>query len=70
MQKTKTDMVLAQLKKAPKKGVTSLDAFMKWRVTRLSSIIYNLKHQGYPITTEIKYEKGRSYAIYRLPREE
>lgn len=64
--KNKTDMVLAQLKRAPKKGVTSLEAFEKWRVTRLSSIIYNLKKRGYDISTEIKYEKGVGYAVYRL----
>lgn len=64
--KKKTDMVLAQLKRAPKKGVTSLEAFDKWKVTRLSSIIYNLKKRGYDITTEIRYEKGVRYAVYRL----
>ena len=64
--KNKTDMVLAQLKRAPKKGITSLEAFEKWRVTRLSSIIYNLKKRGYDISTEIKYEKGVGYAVYRL----
>jgi hypothetical protein len=64
--KKKTDMVLAQLKRAPKKGVTSLEAFDKWKVTRLSSIIYNLKKRGYDITTEIRYEKGVGYAVYRL----
>lgn len=64
--KKKTDKVLAQLKRAPKKGVTSLEAFEKWRVTRLSSIIYNLKKRGYNITTEIKYEKGIGHAVYRL----
>lgn len=64
--KKKTDMVLAQLKRAPKKGVTSLEAFDKWKVTRLSSIIYNLKKRGYDITTEIRYENGVGYAVYRL----
>lgn len=66
--KKKTDMVLAQLKRATKKGVTSLEAFDKWKVTRLSSIIYNLKKRGYNIETEIRYEKGVGYAVYRLKR--
>lgn len=69
MKKTKTDKVLAQLKRAPKKGVTSMEAFEKWKATRLSGIIYNLKKRGYDIETEIKYEKGSSYAVYRLKGE-
>jgi len=39
----KTEAVLAYLKKNPKKGITSLEAFHLCGATRLSAIIFNLR---------------------------
>ena len=34
-----------------KKGVTSMKAFWRWRITHLSSIIFDLRKKGYNIVT-------------------
>ena len=34
-----------------KKGLTSMKAFWRWRITRLSAKIYNLREKGYHIIT-------------------
>lgn len=34
-----------------KKGVTSMKAFWRWHITRLSAIIYDLREKGYHIVT-------------------
>ena len=34
-------------------SITSMQAFKEYGATRLSAIIFKLKHQGYRITTEI-----------------
>ena len=55
-------------------SITSLEAFEKFRITRLSSIIYTLRHSGYDIkSTMVGYvtEDGRTsyYAKYTLVTE-
>lgn len=52
-------------------ALTSLEAFKKWHITRLSAIIYKLRKQGYDIVTTTKTYKDddgyvRNYAEYKL----
>lgn len=69
---TKTEKVLQHLEQ--KGSIDSMTAFSQYRVTRLSSIIYNLKKRGYTITsydksfTEDNGRNGR-YAVYVLKKE-
>lgn len=55
--------------------ITSMDAIYKYRATRLSAIIFDLRKEGYAIKTEIvtrKNEDGNTinYAEYSLIGEE
>ena len=55
-------------------GITSMDAFHQYSITRLSAKIFNLRKAGYPIKTydeTYKNEDGDSvtYARYRLEYE-
>lgn len=57
--------------KTHKRGLTSMDAFMKYGITRLSGRIWDLREQGYDIETisEVKKnEEGNTvqYARYVL----
>lgn len=59
---TKTDKVKNHL--IEHKSITSWEAIQLYRATRLSAIIYNLRHDGMNIRTELKNgkdEDGRSY---------
>ena len=51
-------------------SLTSLEAFKRWHITRLSSIIHRLRKRGYNISTTMKTsnESGYSstYAVYKL----
>lgn len=51
---TKTQKVLDYLKRGKK--ITSWEAIMKFKATRLSAIIFNLKEKGYPIKSELVYD--------------
>ena len=51
--------------------ITSMEAFESYGVTRLSSIIYTLRHEGYNIesvymTTTNRYGKQTRFASYVL----
>lgn len=53
------------------KGITSMEAFEKFGVTRLSAIIYNLKDEGHRIKTTMKSARNRyghntNFAVYTL----
>lgn len=48
--------------------ITSLQAFTLYGVTRLASLVHKWRSKGHKITTEIAYENGVSYAIYRYQR--
>lgn len=62
---TQNRMVLEHLKKNGR--ITSWDAIQKYRVTRLSGRIFDLRRMGYPIRTQIGTTKdGGHYAIYTL----
>ena len=51
---TKTQKVLDYLLSG--KSITSWDAIQKFRATRLSAIIFNLKEKGYPIKSSMVYD--------------
>lgn len=71
LKKTQTSEVLNYLMKH-KKGITSMEAFEKFGATRLSAIIFNLRHNhGYDIEVEEEKTKNRygntvAFTRYRL----
>jgi hypothetical protein len=60
------DMVLDHLKSG--QPITQWDAIQMFRATRLGAIIYDLKKDGWDISTEMVYDKrtGKNYAKYQL----
>lgn len=69
MKTTKTKQIVKHLK--VKGSITSLDAFRLYGVTRLSSIIFNLRKRGFDIKTVDESDKDRygntcNYARYVL----
>lgn len=51
--------------------ITSWEAITKFKATRLSAIILNLRQNGYLITSEWKTNKdGTRYVIYKLDKME
>ena len=47
--------------------ITTWDAFVKFKATRLSGIIWNLRREGYNIVSEWKENKdGTRYKVYQL----
>lgn len=59
--------ILDYLKRSPKKGLTSMEAFEKFNCTRLSARIAELKKGGCVIDREDVYkEDGTHYGVYRL----
>lgn len=66
--KTQEDIVLAHLKRCSKKGITSMEAFSKYHITRLSAKVFTLRKQGYEILTirEANKETGTHYGRYVL----
>ena len=65
----KTELILNHLKEG--KTITSLEAFQSpFYVTRLSSIIFNLRNRGYNIESIEHRDKNKSYAEYVLKQEE
>lgn len=63
--KTQEQKVLEHLKKY-KRGITSMQAFQKYGITRLSAKIFNLRHMGYNIITIRETKDGNSYGRYML----
>ena len=47
-------------------SITSWEAIMKFHATRLSGIIFNLRKQGYPITSTMETNGDKRYARYTL----
>ena len=63
-----TEQILHHLRQGNK--ITSWEAIHKFRCTRLSSIIYNLKKYGYDIIAIMQVGKnGKRYAEYTLLKE-
>ena len=55
-------------------SITSLDAYRDLGVTRLSAVIYDLRHGGYNIADKResslnRYGEKTSYARYYIPKE-
>lgn len=68
--KSQREQILKHLKNH-KKGITSMDAFNRYGITRLSGRIFELRKEGYQIITETIYDKNKfghlvNYARYRL----
>ena len=59
-------LVLYHLKN--KKSITSWEAITKYHITRLSAVIYDLRHEGYDIQTTREHNEGSNYARYTLLR--
>lgn len=50
-------------------SITSWEAFEKYRITRLSGRIFELRQRGLDIVTDMVYRKdGTRYAVYRVTR--
>lgn len=64
--KTQKAWVFAQLKKG--RALTPAQAFDGCGTLRLAAIIYELREEGFPISTETKREGIKSWAVYRLPK--
>lgn len=67
--KSQTEAIIAHLQKHG--HITSRQAFKKYGVTRLSAKIYNLRHNGYRIISEIirvdtRYGRKTNVAKYIL----
>lgn len=66
---TQNERVLRHLKTFGK--ITTLEAFQDYGITRLSARIWDLRHMGLTITSEMGHAKNRfgeptNYAIYKL----
>ena len=66
--KTQCEKVLQYMKQNG--SITSMEAFSKLRITRLSARIYDLRQAGKRITQERRYKKtddgATHYDVYRL----
>ena len=65
---TQCEMVLDYMKK--NKGITSLDAFRKFGITRLSGRIFNLRQEGHVIRSVDVVKKNRYGKKVRFTRYE
>ncbi len=64
MQNTQELQILNHLNKH--KFITSWEAIQKYRITRLSARIYELRDKGYQIITKNITENGKTFAEYTL----
>lgn len=62
--KTQKEQILNHLKKNG--SITTIVAFNRYQITRLSGRIFELRKEGYEIETEMETRKGKTYARYRL----
>lgn len=46
-------------------AITALSAFQNYRIMRLAAVIHELKAQGVPIETELRYRNGKRWAVYK-----
>lgn len=67
---TKTQVVLRDLKRNSRNGITSLEMFNKYSITRLAVHIHSLRKRGYVIDTIIMESgNGSRYGKYILREE-
>jgi hypothetical protein len=70
---SQTTVILNHLKQG--KEITQLEATKKYRVLRLGAIIFNLRRDGYKITTRLEHKPNQygntsNYAVYKLIQKE
>jgi hypothetical protein len=68
MTQTQNDLILKHLKE--KKKITSWEAIEKYRCTRLSARILDLRQDGHNIETIRKTVKKKTFAEYKLHNSE
>lgn len=61
---SQTDKVLSHIERYD--GITSMEAFEKYRITRLSAKIFELRKRGVKVITDMQDGKDGQYAVYRL----
>lgn len=69
---TQYDRVLQHLQTHPK-GLSQMQAVKLYGLYRLSAVIYNLRNDGYEISTTYKSSKNRfgdpvTYVVYKLEK--
>ena len=64
MQNTQENIILDHLKEH--KFITTWEAIQKYRITRLSARIYELRERGHNIITKNISENGKRFAEYSL----
>ena len=65
--KSQKDMILIHLQMYG--TITSWEAIEKFRATRLSGIIFNLKEEGHNISSKTENRDGKHWAVYTLHQE-
>lgn len=58
-----------------REGITSWEAYERYGITRLSSIIHRIRKRGYKVITKLKSTENRygntvNYAVYKLVKAE
>ena len=61
------DLVLSHLMKGT---ITSMEAFQLYNITRLADRIFVLRKDGWKISTKTIKKKGKSFAEYRLEKQD
>ena len=61
------DLVLSHLRKGT---ITSMEAFQLYNITRLADRIFVLRKDGWKISTKTIKKNGKSFAEYRLERQD
>ena len=46
-------------------SIDPITAFTSYRIMRLAAVIHELKADGVPIETEIRYGNGKRWAVYK-----
>ena len=62
---TQAQQVLTALRSS-RNGLTSMDAFHQFQITRLSARVFELRQIGYDISTVTETKKRKTYARYFL----
>lgn len=68
MSKNQADTILEHL--MVHGSITSWEAIQKYRITRLSAVIYDLKKMGYRIRTDFESNEETHWARYTLIMED
>ena len=61
------ELVLSHLRKGT---ITSMEAFQLYNITRLADRIFVLRKDGWKISTKTIKSNGKSFAEYRLERQD